>query len=149
MCELGDVFGGTPLHAAARRCHDAAVFDMLVNVCGTGLEVRHRIDGTCLHAVARSVNVSAVRWLLNAGAGANSLSSNGSTPLHNVASRDCAVNWLATGANVCARDNGGWTALHRVPLRSSMPIEMTAVHVAGADLDAVDDDGNTARQARP
>jgi ankyrin repeat protein len=144
VCELRDVFGGTPLHAAARRCHDAAVFDMLVNVCGTGLEVHSRIDGTCLHSAASNMNVFAVRWLLNAGADANSLSSNGSTPLHNVVDRDCAVSLLAAGANVCARDNRGRTALQRV-----MPIEMAAVHpliAAGADLDAVDNDGKTARQ---
>jgi ankyrin repeat protein len=146
VCEVRDVFGGTPLHAAARRCHDAAVFDMLVNVCGTGLEVHNRIDGTCLHSAARDGNVFAVRWLLNAGADANSLSSNGSTPLHNVFGRDCAVSLLAAGANVCARDNGGRIALHGVP---QLPIEMTAVHpliAAGADLDAVYIDGQTARQ---
>jgi len=88
---------------------------------------------------------------LNAGADANSLSANGSTPLHNVVDRDCAVSLLAAGANVCARDNVGLTALHRVPLRSSvrMPIEMTSVLpliAASADLDAVDKDGETARQ---
>jgi hypothetical protein len=143
--ELRTFDDGTPLHAAGVvTMRDAAVFDMLVNVCGTGLEVRHRIDGTCLHSAARTMNVFAVRWLLNAGADANSLSSNGSTPLHNVVDRDCAVSLLAAGANVCARDNRGRTALQRV-----MPIEMAAVHpliAAGADLDAVDNDGKTARQ---
>jgi ankyrin repeat protein len=56
---------------------------------------------------------------------------------------DCAVMLLAAGANVCARDNNGQTALHRVAW-----YDLTAVQsliAAGADLDA-DNAGETVRQ---
>jgi len=82
----------------------------------------------------------------------NSFKSNGLTPLHFVTDRNFAVSLLAAGANVCARDNRGQTALHRVPAAHGLSIEAIEVtHVlpliaAGADLDAVDNNGETARQ---
>jgi ankyrin repeat protein len=140
----------TPLHMAAWYGQDAAVFDMLVNVCGTGLDVRHVCDVTCLHSAASCGNVFAVRWLLHAGADVNSLTSDGSTPLHFVRNYQCAVLLLAAGANLCARDNVGRTALHGVP-KWAAPMRSltaaTALIAAGADLDAADDTGETARQA--
>jgi ankyrin repeat protein len=150
--ELRDSDGSTPLHAAVDvgTRDSPAVFDLLVNVCGIDLEARDRDGATCLHFAASHGNVFALRWLLNAGADANSLTSNGSTPLHNVRHYHCAVLLLAAGASVCARDDSGRTALHSVPSPVWMgPIEMTVVHpliAAGCDLDAVDDDGETARE---
>jgi len=139
----------TPLHMAAWGCCDADVFEMLVKVCGIDLEARNCERDTCLHYAARSGNDFSLRWLLNAGADMNCVWRNGFTPLHDAYNLDCAVLLLAAGANVCARDNSGRTALHGVLLLSSMPIEKTAVHpliAAGADLDVADDDGETARQ---
>jgi len=150
--ELRNYHDGTSLHAAASFCHSADVFDMLVDVCGMDFEARDRHGTTCLHSAASSGNVFALRWLLNAGADANAVTLTGSTPLHGVRNRDCAVILLAAETNGSARDNKGRTALHRVPLRTSLErlsVEMSAVHpliAAGADLDLADYTGETARQ---
>jgi hypothetical protein len=104
----------TPLHVAAWSCRDADVFEMLVKVCGIDLEARNRSDETCLHYAARSGNDFSLRWLLNAGADMNCVRRNGSTPLHDANLHSGAVILLAAGANVCARDSNGQTALHRV-----------------------------------
>jgi ankyrin repeat protein len=137
----------TPLHLAACSCRDADVFEMLVKVCGIDLEARNRIDETCLHYAARSENDFSLRWLLNAGADMNCVRRNGSTPLHDANLHSGAVILLAAGANVCARDNAGRTALHSVVGAWN---GITAVHsliAAGADLDAADDAGETVHQA--
>jgi ankyrin repeat protein len=144
--ELRDFLDGTALHAAAGRCRDANVLDMLVNVCRIDLHARDRDGATCFHFAASRGNVFALRWFLSAGADPDCVSSNGSTPLHNVIHHSCAVVLLGAGASVCARDNKGRTALHRVAAR--LRSELTTVYpllAAGADLDAVDDAGETAR----
>jgi ankyrin repeat protein len=76
----------------------------------------------------------------------NCVRQNGSTPLHDANLHSGAVILLAVGANVCARDSNGQTALHRVVGAWN---GLTAVHsliAAGADLDAADDAGETVRQ---
>jgi ankyrin repeat protein len=141
-----------PLHAAVdvgtRDSPD--VFDLLVNVCGLDLEVCDRDGATCLYFASLHGNVFALRWLLDAGADANSVTLSGVTPLHNVRHYHCAVLLLAAGASVCARDDSGRTVLHSVPLPLWFEsFEVTVVHpliAAGCDLDAVDDDGETARE---
>jgi ankyrin repeat protein len=72
------------------------------------------MEETCLHYAARRGNDFSLRWLLNAGADMNCVRRNGSTPLHDANFHSGAVILLAAGANVCARDNAGRTALHRV-----------------------------------
>jgi ankyrin repeat protein len=142
--ELRTFDDSTPLHVAAWSCRDADVFEMLVKVCGIDLEARNRSDETCLHYAARSGNDFSLRWLLNAGADMNCVRRDGSTPLHNANLHSGAVILFAAGANVCARDSNGQTALHRVAWYG-----LTAVHsliAAGADLDAADDAGETVRQ---
>jgi len=139
--------GRTPLHKAAVRTRDARVFDLLVNVCGIDLEARSRDGVTSLLCAAEYGNVVALRWLIEAGADVNSVDIYGSMPLFRVSRHDCAVVLLAAGANVCARDNNGHTPLHCVALAAS---SFTAVHsliAGGADLDAANDAGETARQA--
>ena len=104
----------TPLHVAAWSCRDADVFEMLVKVCGIDLEERNCERDTCLHYAARRGNDFSLRWLLNAGADMNCVRRNGSTPLHDANLHSGAIILLAAGANVCARDSDGQTALHRV-----------------------------------
>jgi len=145
--DIRDWDNDTLLHKAAAVGHDSDLFTMLVNVCGSDLEARNRDGVTCVHFAVRCGNVFALRWLLNAGADTNCVVSNGSTPLHEAFFYDCAVVLLAAGANVCARDNGGRTALHRVA--DELGGDLTCLHpllAAGADLDATDDAGETARQ---
>jgi ankyrin repeat protein len=144
--ELRTFDDSTPLHVAAWSCRDADVFEMLVKVCGIDLEARNRSDETCLHYAACSGNDFSLRWLLNAGADMNCVRRNGYTPLHDANLHSGAVILLAAGANVCARDGNGQTALHRVVGAWN---GLTAVHsliAAGADLDAADDAGETVRQ---
>jgi ankyrin repeat protein len=138
----------TLLHMAAWRCRDADVFEMLVNVCSIDLEARTCERETCLHFAARGGNVFSLRWLLNAGADLDSVTADGSTPLYYANSHNDAVILLAAGADVCARDKRGRTALHRWTARgllNELP-SLFPLIAAGADLDAVDDGGNTCRQ---
>jgi ankyrin repeat protein len=137
----------TPLHGRM-ALSDADVFEMLVNVCGIDLEARDCKDQTCLHSAARDGNVFSLRWLLNAGADLDSVTADGLTPLHYANFHNDAVILLAAGADVCARDNRGRTALHRWTARgllNELP-SLFPLIAAGADLDAVDDGGNTCRQ---
>jgi len=148
--ELRSLNGGTPLHEAAGRTSTPNVFDMLVNVCGVDLEARDDDGRTCICEAVKCGNNFSLRWLLNDGADANSVSSDGSTPLHDVGNRDCAVSLLAAGADVCARDNRGRTALHPLLLLpgKKRPVALGAVpHLiaGGADLDVADNSGTTAR----
>jgi hypothetical protein len=71
----------------------------------------------------------------------------GASPLHVVTNHDCAVLLLAAGANVCARDTSGQTALHQIGARHANDlIAVPSLLAAGADLEVADDDAVTARQ---
>jgi len=139
--------GSTPLHIAARYSRDAEVFELLINVCRIDLEVRDDDGKTCTHSAAAAWNAVALRSLIEAGADVNVADNDGGvTPLHSVNGYkiDCAVLLLVAGANVCARGKRGRTAL----LCHCVANSFTAVHAllaADADLDATDDDGETAR----
>ena len=60
---------------------------------------------------ARDGNIEAVRQHLAAGADVNAKNQNGSTPLHEAATKDVAELLIAEGADVNAKDDG-WTPLH-------------------------------------
>jgi ankyrin repeat protein len=133
-----DSDNATPLHHAAVVGRDADVFHLLVNVCGIDLEARDWHGRTCIRIAAETKTHVALRWLLNAGADPDS---SGSMPLHKV-SYHSAVLLLAAGATVCARDNSGRTALHRLPQWAAVSIERPAAYpllAASADLGASDD----------
>jgi ankyrin repeat protein len=104
--------GATPLHRAASFTRDADVLDMLVNVCGLDLDAQDNHGTTCVVVAACDRNVDALRWLIEAGADVNVADNYGLTGLNLLNNRDCVVLLLAAGANVCARDRDGNTALH-------------------------------------
>jgi len=109
--EFRDYDFGTLLHIAARHTHDANVFEMLVNVCGVDLEERNDYDRTCAHVAADCSNVSALRWLVNAGANLNCVAHGGTTPLQLACDYECTTYLLAAGADTLASDSRGRTAL--------------------------------------
>jgi ankyrin repeat protein len=136
--------GATPLHAAAGQT-DVRVFHMLVNVCGIDVETRNDDGSASIHFGAMFENAVALRWLIEAGADVNVADNDGATPLHRANDFDCAVLLLAAGANVCARDCHGRTALHDFVANEVSELTVHALLAAGADLDAVDNDGQTSR----
>jgi ankyrin repeat protein len=147
--ELRDGFGSTPLHVAA----SPVVLDMLLNECGVDLEARDGGGFTCLHAAMGRRNIDAVRFLITAGVNLDSVGNYGRrTLLHKVVDEAYTILLLAAGADVHARDELGRTpcneaastVAHR-PVADVRSI-VNAMLAAGADLDAVDLYGNSARQ---
>lgn len=142
---------GTPLHvAAAAFMPDVAAMRMLATECGVGLEHRNASGLTCMHVGVMSQNARALRVFIECGADVDCRSIRGMTPLHFVRDYDCAIVLLAGGADARARDDCGSTACllavgHFGDVREAESI-VHALVAANADLDAEDQDGDTARQ---
>jgi ankyrin repeat protein len=141
--------GKTPLHVAAEFCRDPAVFAMLVNVCGVDMRALDSFVGSCVHVAVVHENVAALRWFINAGVDV-SISAAGSvvgaTPLHFANNYKCALFLLAAGADVCARNIAGQTALHWFVRDEADATLVHALLATGADLDIADELGTTVRQ---
>jgi ankyrin repeat protein len=142
----------TPLHLAVthRTAEALAVINMLVNECGADLEARS-VDGeTCTHIAMLSDNADAIRLLIASGANVAAVDDVKCTPLNLLGDAKCATLLLAAGADVHTRSESGRTPLltnvifiKDVAMLRSMVNVMLA---GGADLDAADLDGSTARQ---
>ena len=148
---------GIPLlhHAAAR---DRPVTLTALVQAGANLHIRdRRSDGTALHAAAGSnefgqLTVSAAAGfaaLLEAGADPDTRDSSNVTPLERTHSS--SMNMVKTlldahagrtTVNSHARDALGHTALHAAA-RANSPRLIAALVSAGADVDALDNEGNT------
>jgi ankyrin repeat protein len=111
---------------------------------------RYSGDGwTLLHLAGFFGHVDGVRLLLERGAGADAVSVNGmrNTPLHaGVAGPrplDVARPLVEAGADVNARQHGGYTALHSAAQHGSLPL-MDLLLDHGADPDVAAEDGRRA-----
>jgi ankyrin repeat protein len=151
-----DIFasdGRTPLHFAAASVfdRDANLYRMLVNVCGIDLEARCHDGRSSVHVAVEHGNVWALRWLIGAGANVNCVTNDGQRPLHMITRYESTVQLLAACADPIAANNAGLTPL-QVAKMSNKWMEVAILSVAalvavGADLDAADNSGQTARQA--
>ncbi|HLM66465.1 MAG TPA: ankyrin repeat domain-containing protein, partial [Longimicrobium sp.] len=111
---------------------------------------RFSSDGwTLLHLAGFFGHVDAVRLLLERGAGANAVSVNGmrNTPLHagvaGPAALEAARLLVGAGADVNARQHGGYTALHSAAQHGSIPL-IDVLLDGGADPDLPAEDGRRA-----
>lgn len=135
---------GSPLHLAASLKRERAVLSMLVHACGVDLEARNFTGATCTHRAVACGNVDALRWFIDAGADIDARDTRGAPPLHAVIDYECAVALLAAGADVNLCDSQGSNAAFAVANHSACAA-MPALVACGADLDVVNNDGDTAR----
>lgn len=143
--EQKDRRGRTALHEASARGHAAcarAILDAYKNYGGGGgrkVEVNAR-DATGATPLHLANDRAVVEALLREGADGSARKGDGSNALHLACDRGCG--WtcealLGCGADADARDGVGRTALHRS--RDGRCVR--ALCAAGADVDAVSDDG--------
>ena len=146
---------GEPLlHLAAKRDRPATV--VLLLEAGAALTARDNSGRTALHAAASSTEpgipvpaAGAIVALLEAGADPNALDDSGLTakqlvPPDSRAMITALFNAHAgrTVGNANASDGFGYTALHAAA-RANSPSLIAALVEAGADVDALDNDGHT------
>ena len=106
-------------------------------------------DGwTALHLAAHFGTVEVVRTLLQSGSDVHSRSRNriANQPLHaacaGACSRDVVMMLLDHGADVQAKEHGGFTPLHEAAQNGNLELTRMLMD-AGADTDATTDDGKT------
>ena len=151
-----DIDGLSQLHLAAERDRPASVMALLD--AGADLNARNNAGRTALHAATASIELhpsavsmaaAAVAVLLDAGANPNARDSSGATPLQLApagsremmsALMDAHAGRTVQSPNV--RDAFGYTALHAAA-RVDSPRLIAALLEAGAEIDALDNEGNT------
>ena len=145
--------GDPLLHLAAERDRPAAIVALLE--AGANLDARDSSGRTALHAAAASTAMgntaaaAAIAVLLEAGADPTALDDSGLTALQS-APAEGSVLMMAlldahAGRNVVdpnAHDRFGYTALHAAARANSRRL-IEALVRAGADVDALDNDGHT------
>ena len=151
--ETLDNDGDPLLHLAAERDRPAAIAALLE--AGADLNARDRSGGTALHAAAASkamgsaVAAAAIAVLLEAGADPTALDDSGLTALQSAPPEGSVLMTALLDAHAGrsvvdpnARDRFGYTALHAAA-RANSPRLIEALVQAGADVDALDNDGHT------
>ena len=151
--ETLDNDGDPLLHLAAERDRPAPIVELLE--AGADLDARDSSGGTALHAAAASTAVgttvaaAAIAVLLEAGADPIALDDSGFTALQLAPAKSSVLMTALldahAGRNVVdpyARDRFGYTALHAAARANSARL-IAALLQAGADVDALDNDGHT------
>jgi cytohesin len=155
---------GKSIHKAARAGHIEAVKQHID--AGTDVNAKDEYGMTPLYGAAASGHKEVSELLINKGADVNAKADNGKTPLDradgetadilrkhggkhstiNTAATagdaEAVKEFLATGAEVNAKDGWGWTSLHLAV--DGGHTEIVELLIAkGADVNAKDDDGDT------
>ena len=129
FCEQGN-------HIALERC---------CNIDANNFGIFHKFGcgRTVLHLAALGNRPRCCRVLLDAGAVCDALDDHSRTPLMLTKHQGVVRMLVRHGANVHARDNDGWTALHHAAFHSRQQALQDLV-AAGADLNAANEAGQTA-----
>jgi ankyrin repeat protein len=141
--ELRDSTGRTPCHFAVHN-----VLDFLVNTAGVDFNACDNQRRSPCHTAASSDSDPALRELIKRGADFDEPDASGCTPLHLSCHGDglCTASLVAAGARIDAlTDLNNMQPVHFAASGSS-PIPLSVLLAMGADLDAPDVGGNTARQ---
>lgn len=144
--------GMTPLYFVVAYGFNPSAMAMLVNVCGVDLNAQDSSGNTCCHHAAFGCKEEVLRWLVDAGANLESANNLAETVLHKACSGGSVSSTLlllAAGANVHAQSEGGLRACHLAARRVQATTTMDLIHAllgGGADIDAANDVGTSARQ---
>jgi ankyrin repeat protein len=143
--DLTNGYGSSVLHIAALNCRDISVLCALINIFADNLEVRDKSGYTAIHNALKHNNYVALCALINAGADVNC---GGPPPLFFVEDYKCTVALLAAGSLFHWQEPmQGFTPVHHACYGGVSALAIVHAFVAaGADLDVLDNDGETARQ---
>jgi ankyrin repeat protein len=153
LLDAGAEVGPNALHdvARSRQATDPAnlvrCFSLLIEA---GADVHAPGSGNALNtALHEAADAMAARALINAGANVEAINRERQTPLHTCVDVEVSKTLVKVGnANLEAKDSRGKTVLlaaiqktPRVPPRKALPAILELIEL-GADIDAVDEDGN-------
>jgi ankyrin repeat protein len=154
ISDLRDQHGHTPLHLAVRSdCHDVVQM-ILHTVPDYDVDAVDAYGASCCHFAVNRRRSKSLRWLIEAGANVDIANDDTLTPLHEACQNgdlDFTLLLLAACADVHVRTGIGNTPLHFVARGQWSAAEITLnlalmLLAAGADLDATNDEGVTARE---
>lgn len=143
-----DEKGWTALMYAAPRYYNDSGGECVKVLIAAGADVKTAdAEGkTALMLASRWYDEGVIRSLLAAGASVNAKDAKGQTALmyafQHVGPTDVSL-FTRAGASINERDVKGWTALMYAAFKSYADVEMKALIDAGADVSAVNDEGQT------
>lgn len=140
---LHDTGGHSPLHHVAYAADSVDLVRLLVEI-GVDVDSRNGLGNTAAHACAQYNHVASLRFLIGAGADIALADAHGNTPLHNATwakNLRSVVVLLAGGADVNATNIANETPCAIAVRRPGQGDVLRALLAAGADFDALDNDG--------